>query len=218
MTKRSKNDILMSHLEKIGDIMEREMMPLYLLVYEKRPGDSMPVNISFFDDNKYDYNHIENIDTFTKKYTEDELYNIVLNSNTIGSDYLSGNIYIMENNKKRLKVIFKDTLNDFDLILFLKNNINDKQVLNVLYNKYTSLLGGIDNELKNGLKDILKVEVINSKEDEKELTKIKLTHILYYINNLPYVKRRELELYLSQYNDEKSKDINPKVKELLKVS
>lgn len=165
-------------------------MKNYLLVLEKRPFDYMPININLLDliDNSKVYNSIKDIDDFTKQYTKKQIIDSIINANIVTSEYLTGDLLIIEiinNNKKYLhkyKALTKDIINDFDLIKFIYTNINNKNILNSISVKLQNLIEKEDEELLILFKDSV------NKKNVKDIVKI-----LFF---LPYEYQREIDLYL----------------------
>ena len=82
----------------------------YHLVLEARPGDFMPVDIKLIcEDAPYNYKTIEEIDSFTKKYSEEEIMIMITDSNIVPFNYLEGKLQIINDNKYRYEVLYKTT-------------------------------------------------------------------------------------------------------------
>ena len=112
---------------------------IYHLVLENRPGEFMVVDIAVLlnDFRRISYEMIENIDAFTIKYDEEELYELIKRSNLVPEKYLSGKLHIINEKKYRFPIMSKDTT--FNLNEFFINNIDNKQIMNKflnIFNKY----------------------------------------------------------------------------------
>ena len=102
----------------------------YFLVLEKRPKDFMPININIIArDNSHIYSSLQNIDEFTRKYTSDEIKDMIKENNLVTDDYLEG----------------MDT--------FLLDNIKNKQIMNKFVNIYLKYTSDNINELKEAIKN-----------------------------------------------------------------
>ena len=107
----------------------------FVLVAEIRPNDFKPI---FYCKNMYD---IEEIDKYTSKYSKEEFIKHLINENDIKDDNICDiQIIYADNGIRRLNtgVIFKEEyINNFYeyIFNFIKNNINDSNLLNDLYQK-----------------------------------------------------------------------------------
>ncbi len=156
----------------------------YYLIIEKneRLGDYafVDLNLLIKDDDLLIENTLESIDNFTKSFTYDKLISLIKESNIIHEEYLEYSTLKIctKDSKHRLDVITSDLLNDYNLPDFLKNNINDKNLMNTLYNKYKVL----DEE--------------NYEEFKLALEKTEGTKVMSMINSLSYYKNRKLNIYI----------------------
>lgn len=126
----------------------------YHLVIEYRPGDFMPVDINILLNVPSGYNFcmIENIDMFTKKYTLIDLMKMIKEANIVPEKYLNGSLTIINDNKYRYEVLTLDN-NKFALDEFIKENINDKQIMNKIVNIYQKYSDKNIETLKMGVKN-----------------------------------------------------------------
>lgn len=106
----------------------------YYLILEKRPGDFMPINIAIIENNNEQYASLQAIDAFTKKYSEEEIINLIKKSNIVPDSYLEGKLFVINDRKYRSKVLTKDI--DLSLDIFLEKYIDNKQVMNKFINIY----------------------------------------------------------------------------------
>ena len=149
---------------------------MYHLVIELRPGDFMPIDISILSNDKYtNFFMLETIDQFTKKYTKDELMDLVIENNLVPNEYFAGELKIVNENKYRYPLItIEDT---FSFESFFDKYMDDKQMMNKfmnIYHKYSD-----DTKMMK--------EAINQKS---------IRHILNTLFLLPYEKVRFIYIYL----------------------
>lgn len=158
--------------------MENNNFNLVIEIKERSP---MPIELGRIE-NSFD-GSIESIDGITSKYTADELYEFLTSeeNNMIHEDYLGGTFSIIKGKRNRVAVKYADTYLDFDLDNFIMSNLDDKNVMNVFYNKLQQLVKNIETFNNIPLKDYF---------DNKELRMI-----LVFIYILPYETRRALEFY-----------------------
>ncbi len=124
----------------------------YFLVLEKRPKDFMPININIIArDNSHIYSSLQNIDEFTRKYTSDEIKDMIKENNLVTDDYLEGNLCVINENKYRYKLFTKDVNMSMDT--FLLDNIKNKQIMNKFVNIYLKYTNDNINELKEAIKN-----------------------------------------------------------------
>ncbi len=160
----------------------------YMLVMEKKdfPGDYEIIFLDLINQEWNINNSLEFLDNITSTYNKDEFRKLILDSNTITDNYKDGNIVIKGPTKYRNPVVYKETFENFNLNIFLYNNINDKLICNKLYNRYDQLVR------KN--KDNNSVEFKNILLEETLEIDSKINSIYNMIMNLSYLKRRMLIL------------------------
>ena len=172
----------------------------FMLALEKRPFDYMPINIALLDiGNGINYSTISDIDVFTKSYTKEEILDSIKLANIVTDEYLAGNLIVVEIYENNLKYLHKypvltnDVTDGFDLISFLYNNLQDKNLMNSLIVKYNNLSNDV--ELTNEFK-----QAILNKDVQT------IVRILYL---MPYIKNRELCLYIIDklIKKDRSKDL-----------
>lgn len=140
---------------------------MYHFVIEGRPKDFMPIDINILLNNKIpkDYTTLMEIDKFTKSYTVDEIFDMIEEANIVPDMYLDGKLEIINDNKYRFGIITKN--DDFALDKFLKDNINNKQIMNKFYNVYLKYNALYANEMKMSIQkedihDVLNILFSNS--------------------------------------------------------
>lgn len=155
--------------------MERK---IYHLVVENRANEFIPIDINILLNNnpKKDYSFIELIDEFTMKLSEEELSDMIHNNNLIPLQAMNGKIWIINDNRYRYEVVYKDMR--FSIEDFLKNNLNNARIMNKfinIYQKYSR------EDLDN-----MKIAI-----EEKNITMI-----LSIVSTLDYIDIRSMCLYL----------------------
>ncbi len=174
----------------------------YQLIMKKGNKNYQPFDLQLL--NKYDGEELttlEGIDNFTTKYkNENELKEDLLAANFINVYDLEKDLLIVyyENEnwrEEKFGLLFQDDKNIIEvdtIINFLKENINNPQVLNIIYNKFNN------NKYKSMylaiLLDVLKNVKIAIKNNKLENIKA--------VKFLPYVERRNLGIFINQrFND-----------------
>ena len=149
----------------------------YHLVLEYRPNDFMPIDISIISNDKsYGFKSIEEIDSFTKKYSKEDIMVMISDNNIVPYDYLSGKLLIINDNKYRYDVLYKTTT--FSLDDFFVKNISNKQTMNKFLNIY------------------LKSDEANADSMKKAIKKQNLSEVLDLVFRLPYLDVRNIYTYL----------------------
>ena len=163
--------------------MEKNNEQKHFLSLQARPGDNAYVDISTLRiSNGYNPTSLPEIDSFTMNFTYDELINSIKEANIADSNYLSGKLVITDNQKHNpLEVITKELFNGFDLYLFLTENADNKNLMNTIYTKYSSIVN--DLPLAKMFKNSSTIEMTNM------------------ILKLPYLEQRRLLLYLIKKNN-----------------
>lgn len=150
----------------------------YHLVLENRPGDFMPVDLKLISkDKSHGYKAIEEIDSFTKKYSKEDIMIMISDNNIVPFDYLEGKLQIINDKKYRFDVLYKTTT--FSLDDFFINNISDKQAMNKFLNVY------------------LKSKDANSGEMKKSIQKQNVSAVLNLLFQLSYLDVRNIYTYLA---------------------
>ncbi|MBR4231361.1 MAG: hypothetical protein IKR74_04335 [Bacilli bacterium] len=149
----------------------------YHLVLENRPNDFMPIDISIISNDKsYGFKSIEEIDSFTKKYSKEDIMVMISDNNIVPYDYLSGTLRIINDNKYRYDVLYNTTT--FSLDDFFASNITNKQIMNKFLNIY------------------LKSNKANADNMKKAIKEQDLSKILDLVFKLPYLDVRNIYTYL----------------------
>lgn len=137
----------------------------------------MPIDISIISkDKSYGFKSIEEIDNFTKKYSEKDIMVMISDNNIVPYDYLSGNLRIINDNKYRYDVLYNTTT--FSLDDFFASNITNKQIMNKFLNIY------------------LKSNKANADNMKKAIKEQDLSKILDLVFKLPYLDVRNIYTYL----------------------
>ena len=149
----------------------------YHLVLEYRPNDFMPIDINIISNDKsYGFKSIEEIDSFTKKYSKEDIMIMISDSNIVPYDYLNGKLKIINDNKYRYDVLYKTTT--FSLDDFFNQNIANKQIMNKFLNIY------------------LKSNDANAESMKKAIKKQNIYEILNLVFKLSYLDVRNIYTYL----------------------
>jgi len=128
---------------------------------------------------------LEDIDEFTKKFTEDEIIESAKKSGIIVPENKKIKLvifYIQNKTKKECKEYTKDDIEflEFDVLDFFKDNISNKDVTNQLKNFF---------ECKNYIPEDLTEFVLN-------INTVSIIQILHGYANLSYYSRRLLKEYI----------------------
>ncbi len=148
----------------------------YYLAVEIKPNNYFPINLGELSIAKDVVNYdILSLDNFTLKFREEEIRKAIIDDNLLDIDDKMPLvvIYYEKNDVRKTDVLTKDKL--YDLKGFIKDNFNDKNFRNKIYN---FLNNKVDGEL-DGLKNPV---------NEEEYMRV--------INSLPYMVRRKLYFYL----------------------
>ncbi len=159
-------------------------MERYFLILEKRPGDFMPIDISLLSMGFNSLNNIELIDKYTEVFLKEELIDNIKKANIVTDDYLNGKLYIIDEKKNKYPVVFKKTFFNFDVIEFIYYNIENKDLMNTIYNLYQK---NAKNNLEIDVNDF-KVAIEN-----KDIAKI-----IFHLQMLPYIKLRCIKFYIKE--------------------
>lgn len=161
----------------------------YYLILEKRPGDYNIVDINRINTRGFFIiNDLGAIDSFTSKYTINELRNLIVSNNIVTDSYFDGVFKIISSANHRFDVIDKNLFNA--VINFQNSNDFDKNLKNKLFGWYKSAIDHLYNdkekeELLNNFNMLVKSE--NKIEIFKEIEK------------LPYFNSRQIYLKIGNY-------------------
>lgn len=132
--------------------MDKTNVSSYYLVVEARPREFMPIDINILAGTTgMDYSSIEAIDAFTKRFTIDEIRDLIIENNLLPENFLNGTICIINERSFRFKVFTKDSslsLNDY-----ARDNISDKRLMNKLFNIFLKYVN--EPELINQLRTFI---------------------------------------------------------------
>lgn len=153
---------------------------IYNLVFSVSKKNPMPIDISVLDDEVFGQG-IEAIDIFTSKYTNDELMQVIRDSNILTEEYLNGELCIIDNKKHKYPVLLKDFFLEFSLYDFIASNIDDKNLMNSVYNIFIEYTKSDED--------------FNSELYKKALLKKDVSLSMSYVCIMPYIARRRFEFY-----------------------
>ena len=163
----------------------------YYLALEKRVGDYNIIDINKLDIcDRYYLNDIVSIDSFTCKYSEEEIKDSIERGNLVNKDYLNGIFKIVSDKHHRLPVLTKEKYN---IIRDFQNDSTEisKDLKNKLYGAYKKIA---DKEFKD---DDFKLGLLNKfnntlkSNDKKE--------IFRWLEKLPYENIRSF--YITIYKE-----------------
>ena len=148
----------------------------YNLAIITKPKNYFPINLL---DLKlgcnYNINKLEELDNFTLKYTEEEIRQAIKEANLldITEDMPLVVIYYEKNVIRTMRALTKNI--NFDMWQYIKDNYNDKNFKNKIYNFLNSKIE----------EDISNLKVANN-----------LKEFVTIITKLPYIIQRKLYFYL----------------------
>ncbi len=159
----------------------------FYLVLQKRLGDYNVINIPELDIYKNEeYNTLSQIDTFTSKYTKEELIESIKRGNLVREEYLSGDLRVISEYKHNFDILTRE---EFDIISeFPSMLISDKQLLNNIYNIYKS-------NIEKVLTDKMMIDKFLSLF-RKSLNENDFVRSMELIEQLPYLRARSVYFYL----------------------
>lgn len=167
--------------------MEEVNYFLAFIVNKKNP---MTIDIGRLDENVFD-SSLESIDAFTSNYSNEDLIELIRKNNIVTDEYLNGELCVIDQRKHKYPVLLNDTFDDFNLLEFLYKNIDDKDLMNTVYNIYREYVKSIDE--------------IDDMDFKASLANHDVSLCMINILKLPYVKRRSFELYCMNKCKEKQK-------------
>lgn len=147
-------------------------MENYILILERLHGDFIPIDLTLI--NKLFTKKIENIDHFTSFITENKLRKLIKDLNIVTDEYLKGTFYILDSNKRKHQVIYKDTFKNFSITEFIYLNKDNKNLINTIYNIYPG----------------------NKTEFKTAINNDDIAKIIFLLKTLPYIDGRELKFYI----------------------
>lgn len=164
----------------------------HFLALMDRPGDYLLIDISKLDiANGYQPNNLAELDTFTMYFDASEILDAIKRANIADERYINGTLVIQDNQKhKPLPVIDRDFYDNFRIDLFLKEHLDDKNVLNMIINKFGSYVK--DEEVLAKFKSAMRSGNI-----------VQASEVVF---SVPYLEMRKFIVYLVELrNKEKEK-------------
>ncbi len=159
--------------------MDKTSVSSYYLVVEARPKEFMPIDINILaGTNGVYYNSIEAIDAFTKRFTIDEIRELIIENNLLPENFLNGTICIINERSFRFKVFTKD--HSLSMTDFVKDNISDKRLMNKLFNIFLKYVN--EPELINQLRTYISMQNVDG--------------VLSVLSFLPYGVIRNIYFYI----------------------
>jgi len=178
----------------------------YFLVLERRLGDYNLIDINKLDIcNGLITNDIASIDSFTCRFTEEEIKDSIERSNMAHADYSDGTLKIISDVKHNFRVLSKDIFTS--VVEFqTSGELLDQDYKNKLYGAYKKIIESTfeDKGFIQGMLDRFKMALKGSNKQE----------IFSIIEELPYYKSRTI--YLSIY-DENMRRKEEKLRKLEKL-
>lgn len=140
----------------------------------------MPIDIMALDSELID-SSLESIDIFTTKHSNESLMQVIRNSNILTEEYLNGELCIVDNRKHKYPVVLNNTFIEFEINDFIYTNIDNKNLMNSIYNIYQTYMKNIEGFDANNFKLALLEENYNE--------------VSMYIAVMPYIERRKFQFY-----------------------
>ena len=147
----------------------------YLLAIIPKPKNYFPLNLPDLKLTKENPQTLEELDNFTLKYTEEEIREAIKEANLleVNDDMPLVVIYYEKNDIRTIPIMSKDL--SFDMWKYLKNNYENKNFQNKIYNFLNN---------KTSI-DVAKLKQTNN-----------VSEFLKIITDLPYIIQRKLYFYL----------------------
>lgn len=159
----------------------------FYLVLQIRLGDYNIINIPELDIyNNEEYTTLSQIDTFTSKYTKEDLLESIKRGNLVQDKYLNGELRVISEYKHNFSILSKkeyDIISEFPSML-----INDKEFLNKLYNIYKS-------NIEKVLTDKMMIDKFLSLF-RTSLNNNDFIRSMELIEQLPYLRARSVYFYI----------------------
>lgn len=149
----------------------------YYLAIETKPNNYFPINLSDLNiANHFNTTKLAELDSFTRKYTKNEIMNSIKSANLLDvtNDMPLIVIYSEKGSMRKSPALLKD--NDYDMWALLENNFNNKSFTNKIHNF-----------LKNKIDEYTLNNIKNAKNSQE---------FIYAINEMPYIVERKLYFYL----------------------
>lgn len=159
----------------------------YYLVLENRPGDYNIIEINRIPGyENYPTGSIEAIDNFTKKYTETELRDLIIENNIVRDAYVNGAFRIVSDFKKTLLPLTKERMDIIKDFIASSDEI-ERSLKDKLYGYYKKILEiFFEND----------VVAIKLKEFKQALNANNKEEIFFLLGKIPYYKGREIYFML----------------------
>lgn len=163
----------------------------YFLVLERRLGDYILIDINKLDIcTQYVDNDIAMIDSFTCRFTEDEIKGAIERSNMAQASYLAGSLKVISDFKHNFNVLTKDK---FSEIVEFQNSIEEISLdfRNKLYGSYKKVVERTfeDKGFIQGILERFKIALRSGNKAE----------IFSIVEELPYAKSRVI--YFTIYDE-----------------
>lgn len=172
----------------------------FFLALQRRPGDSIFIDISKLSIAEgYIPHSLMEIDSFTIHFTVDEIKKSIKEANIAEAEYEEGSLVIQDSGKhKPLKVLDKSYVDEFNLDIFLKEHLGNKELMNNISYKFGNIVQNeqISEQFKVGVKTN-NIEIL-----------------LNIIFNIDYLLQRKFMIYLINiyHNKKDKKDIKQELK------
>ena len=161
--------------------MKKATEQRHFLALLRRPGDYIFIDTSKLDICGNYLIFLPDIDAFTMKFTKEEIISSIRRANIADETYLNGELVIQDNQKHNpIRVLDKEFYNDFNIVDYLNSKLNDKNQLNNIINKFSSITK--DERTNKDFKEFLRNGNIDI-----------ALNILF---DLPYLMQRKFIVYL----------------------
>lgn len=180
------------------------------LAIEERPNSYVPIDLTLLDiTSNIDFENnlmtLEFIDSITMLFTEEEIRESIIRSNTVKQEYCSSPLTIIYK-AKPLNIITKDNIANLNLINIINNCFKDKQEANKLLNKLNVVCKKYyDIDTVNSILNSIKQAIINGNVDSV---------ISIFNRNIPYIGQREIVFYYYENKENKKEHDSQKLKRL----
>lgn len=176
--------------------MKKPEVQKHFLALMDRPGDYCLIDISKLDiANGYQPNTLLELDTFTMHFGATEIIESIKRANIADLRYISGTLVVQDNQKHNpIPVIDRDFYDNFCIDLFLKEHSEDKNVMNMIINKFGSFI-----------KDDATIQ--NFKEAMRNNNIAAACDVLF---NVPYLNMRKFVVYLLELRDQEREKVQEK--------
>ena len=154
------------------------------LVIEKRNNDFAYIDIADLDILEADnYSNLYNLDLITRLYSEQDIKDSITRANIVPDVDVNEKKLLVKYGNYKLPVLTSDIVDNFNIITFVRESFDDKNMKNIIYNKLAAIVK--DEKRANLYKGTL------SKDSYKDF--------LYSLQYLSYTEYREFCFYLYNY-------------------